>query len=198
MKTLSEILDQTVTRISRDHHSTGCSTSSDDLQRSKKPQDELENDSLGYSKTSDLSKQEMKVDLDDIYGSGKWLRAGDLQGRATVVKIAGYDTTEFKQKDGTQKKQLVLKFEGKEKELGLNWTNAKRCADLCGSRDPEDWIGQNIELYPTEVEAFGETVEAIRIRAPKKQREQVAPKRVPETIPYDDPEDPGIDDDIPF
>lgn len=128
--------------------------------------------------------------LDDVYGSGEWLKAADLQGRQCVVKIEKISTTTFEDKrNKTTKQQVVLHFEGKEKKLGLNWTNAKKVADITGSRNTEDWVGYSIMLYPTEVEAFGETTEAIRIRAvPNAQRPAPAP------VIHDDP----AKDDIPW
>lgn len=130
------------------------------------------------------------MNLDDVYGSGEWLKAADLGGRQVVVKIEKISTTTFEDKrNKTTKQQVVLHFEGKEKKLGLNWTNAKKVADITGSRNTEDWVGYSIMLYPTEVEAFGETTEAIRIRAvPNAQRPAPAP------VVHDDP----VDDDIPF
>ncbi len=104
--------------------------------------------------------------IDDVYGEGEWLKAADLDGRQVVVKITSTSMTVFDDKrSGEKKKQIVLHFEGKKKKLGLNLTNAKKVASICESKNTDDWIGHSIMLYPTEVEAFGETTEAIRIRA---------------------------------
>lgn len=126
--------------------------------------------------------------LDDVYGSGEWLKAADLHGREVIVKISKVGTTTFKDsRTKEEKHQVVLHFEGKDKAFGLNWTNAKRVADLTGSRDTDDWIGHTITLYPTEVEAFGETVEAIRIKAARRKDAPPPPPVVND-----------LDDDIPF
>lgn len=128
--------------------------------------------------------------LDDVY-EGKWLKAEHLDEQPRLVTIAKVGDTEFQQKDGTKKRQIVLTFAEYDKPFGLNWTNAKKCAEICDSRDTDDWLGKKVVIYPTEVESFGETVEAIRMRAPKIQK-KVAPVE-------EDPRD--LDDeleDIPF
>jgi len=143
-----------------------------------------------FTTASSRHSSEGTMNLDDVYGSGEWLKAADLQGRQCVVKIEKISTTTFEDKrNKTTKQQVVLHFEGKEKKLGLNWTNAKKVADITGSRNTEDWVGYSIMLYPTEVEAFGETTEAIRIRAVPN-----AQKPAPLPVVHDDP----VDDDVPF
>ena len=45
-----------------------------------------------------------------------------------------------------------------------NATNAKTITKVIGSLYIEDWQGSKIQLYSAEVSAFGETVDALRVR----------------------------------
>lgn len=98
------------------------------------------------------------ANVDDIYPS-KWMRAADLRGSSHQVAIQDVDT-------GTigEKQQLILELRGGWKPLGLNKTNAQAIADVFGS-DTDDWIGQEVVLFPTRVDFQGKMVDAIRVDA---------------------------------
>lgn len=102
--------------------------------------------------------------LNDIYGSNsQWLKAEDLQGAKPVVTIA---TAEVKENtyNGETKKQIVLTFEGKDKQLGLNFTNASRIVELLGTENYDEWVGASIKLFTDKTTlADGRTVPCIRI-----------------------------------
>ncbi len=98
------------------------------------------------------------MNVDDIYSSGKSLKAEDLKGRAHKLKISEVETAKF---DNGMK--LVLKFDGKEKGLVLNKTNAKVVAKYYG-KDTLGWVGKQIEIFPTETEFNGSLVDCIRVR----------------------------------
>lgn len=146
-------------------------------------------------------------DINDIYQSNsQWLRASDLQGTKPVVTIEGVEMSEFKERNGTTKQQIVLRFVGKDKKLGLNLTNARRIADLIGSGNTDDWVGYSIKLYSEKVEFNGQMVDAIRIfpdlpeqngRQAQAASAQFAPPQ--HTGPnVNVPPTPKADDDIPF
>jgi len=63
------------------------------------------------------------------------------------------------------------------KPMVLNVTNSKTIAKLTGSPLIEDWAGQKIQIFVDKVKAFGDIVEALRIRAtaPKVQSATVPP-----------------------
>jgi hypothetical protein len=82
----------------------------------------------------------------------------------------------------------VLYFQGKEKGLVLNKTNASKIAQLLGSKDTDDWTGCQIRLYATEAEFGGETFEAIRIKAAGAPAPKPKPQPEPEFV--DDSEVP--------
>ncbi len=102
--------------------------------------------------------------LSDIYGSNsQWLKAEDLQGAKPIVVIESAEVKENTY-NGEVKKQIVLTFEGKEKQLGLNFTNASQIADLTGTQDIDEWIGVAIKLYQTTTTmGDGRKVPCIRI-----------------------------------
>jgi len=98
--------------------------------------------------------------MNDVFPT-KYLQASDLDGADVPVTITGCEIEEMG-KD--KERKPVLSFKGTEKKLVLNKTNWSVIAKVLGTDETDDWIGQRITLYPTEVESFGETVMAIRVR----------------------------------
>ena len=66
--------------------------------------------------------------------------------------------------DGTQTQCVVAKIKGAKKPMILNKTNMKIIAKLVGSNYVEDWAGHSIIIYAAKVKAFGELVEALRVK----------------------------------
>lgn len=67
--------------------------------------------------------------------------------------------------DGKKENCSVMHFcEKGVKPMILNVTNSKTIAKLYGTPYVEDWAGKKITIYSAEVKAFGELVEALRIR----------------------------------
>ena len=60
---------------------------------------------------------------------------------------------------------LVVSFAENEKPLICNVTNAKSISKVAGSSFIEEWIGTKIELFVAQVSAFGDTVEAVRVKS---------------------------------
>lgn len=102
--------------------------------------------------------------LNDIYeSSSKYLKAADLQGRKPVVEIESAEVKENTY-NGETKKQIVLTFVGKDKLLGLNFTNASRIAQLIGTEDFREWPGWCIRLYTDQTKLqTGQTVDCVRV-----------------------------------
>lgn len=102
--------------------------------------------------------------LNDIYEStSSWLKAADLRGAKPVVEI---ETAEVRENtyNGETKKQIVLTFVGKDKQLGLNFTNAQRISQLIGTEDFTQWVGYRIKLYTDQTKLqSGQTVDCIRV-----------------------------------
>jgi hypothetical protein len=90
---------------------------------------------------------------------GSW----DLGGHDVTVKIIKVQAGELTAQGGRKSKKPLCWFEGKEKGLVLNKTNAKTVAAMYGPIT-EQWIGKQITLYPTQTQMGVETVDCIRIR----------------------------------
>jgi hypothetical protein len=67
---------------------------------------------------------------------------------------------------------------GPEKKLVLNKTNAKAISRLYG-HETDDWKGKRITLFPTQCEAFGETVDCVRVMASAPQSQAKPASREP-------------------
>lgn len=86
-------------------------------------------------------------------------------GKDVVVVIESCKQGTVKNKEKSERKPVLYFSNVKDRSKGLvlNATNAKRLIKLYG-RHVEKWAGKPIALFVTEVDAFGETVDAIRIR----------------------------------
>lgn len=118
--------------------------------------------------------------LNQVFG-GDYLKADDLQGRSVPVIIASVDVKDFD--DG---KKLIIAFEGKDKTLVCNRTNASILEELFGSSDTDDWIGKRAVLITKKVEFQGKLVPAIRfdLEAGKPARPAAAPEESDSEIPF--------------
>lgn len=99
------------------------------------------------------------MNIDQAFPS-KYLKAPDLQNKAVRLKI---DRIEWETL-GTDRK-LILYFQGTDRGLVLNKTNANRITFMHG-KETDHWAGKEIELYPDMVDFQGRVVEAIRVRPP--------------------------------
>ena len=95
--------------------------------------------------------------LNDMFPS-KFLRASDLDGD-TIVTIKSLIKEEFQDGD----KYVMYFFERGVKPWPLNKTNGKTIAGMYGDK-VDDWRGNPITLYSTEIDFRGEPTEAIRVR----------------------------------
>lgn len=78
-----------------------------------------------------------------------------------VVKITAVNREELKNAEKNQ--GLVLQLEG-QKPMIVNSVNAKAITKVAGTPFVEDWIGLYITLYVVKIRAFGESMEALRVR----------------------------------
>ena len=80
--------------------------------------------------------------------------------------------------DGKKEECIVAHFkENNTKPMVLNATNCKTIRKVLGTPFIEEWAGQQIQIFSTEVKAFGEMVDALRIRPQKPS------KNLPELTP---------------
>lgn len=98
---------------------------------------------------------------DDIFPS-KYLKAADLPEEGSQTFTIEKVTVEEIGKD--KERKPVVHFNETEKAMVCNKTNWNTIARVTGSDDSDDWRGKKISLGRAEVEAFGEMVEAIRVR----------------------------------
>jgi hypothetical protein len=123
-----------------------------------------------------------------------YLKASDLKGGQPVVTI---DRIEFEPVGQKKEMKPVIYFDGKDKGLVLNKTNARNIINLTGSEETDDWAGFSVRLYATHVEFQGESVEAIRIKAAPANGAAPAARRRP-VEPAQAPASDIDDSDIPF
>jgi hypothetical protein len=117
--------------------------------------------------------------FDDIYGS-KYFGVTDLKDGEPRFKIGKVEIAQLREKNGTTKRKYLVLFEGVEKGLVINKTNARKLAETYGKQSSK-WIGQIVQLYAEDT-SFGKGV-------------RVRPLRKPAVAAQPDPEP---DDVIPF
>ena len=99
------------------------------------------------------------MNINDVYqSSSNFLKAEDLKGRRVDVVISKAETQEI---GGVNK--IVLSFDGKEKQLVCNITNARIIASLFESSETGDWLGREITLRPDKTNFQGDLVDCIRV-----------------------------------
>src|SRR5437016_5609327 len=117
------------------------------------------------------------MQLTDIFPSN-YIKAADLKKREIPVVIQSAEV----EKIGDERK-LVLHFQGKDKGMICNKTNANRIAYLYGE-ETDGWVGKEIVLYPDLVDFQGKTVEAIRVRGPKNAKPPTGSDAMDDEIPF--------------
>lgn len=96
----------------------------------------------------------------------EFLGSWDLEGRKSIqIRIKEVVKGEIKTDKKTDKRPIAT-FYKTNKKMALNATNCKVLDKLFGP-EIEDWAGKWIELFVAQVDAFGDTVDAIRIRNKK-------------------------------
>lgn len=99
------------------------------------------------------------MNINDVYqSSSNYLKAEDLKNRRVDVTINEAVTEKVGEQD-----KIVLSFDGKEKKLVLNITNARMIASLLNSTDTGDWIGKEITLRPDKTTFNGDLVDCLRV-----------------------------------
>ena len=88
-------------------------------------------------------------------------------GEEKAVTISTVGQEPVRNPEGETENLIVAHFEQPEKPLILNKTNCKTIEKLSGTPDIEKWPGVGILLCVQRVKAFGELVEAVRVRPVK-------------------------------
>ena len=99
------------------------------------------------------------------YFDDKYIGAWDLEGKPDGVALVIKDVKVEVMQDptGGKSKKPVVYFEKATKGMVLNKTNARTIAKLHGN-DTDEWTGKTVTLYATTCDAFGETVDCVRIK----------------------------------
>jgi len=115
----------------------------------------------------------------------EFLAAEDLGGKDYDVTIESVQAESLRTTDGAADK-FTIRFKGARKRLVLNKTNAKLIAAATGQPEARKWPGKRITLYPTNCQAFGETVTCIRVRetAPRQAAPEVTETSEPPKPDY--------------
>lgn len=85
------------------------------------------------------------------------------EGEERTVTIKGVKREVIVGSQGKKEEAMVMYLED-EKPMVLNKTNAKMIEKVLGTGHIEKWAGRSVILYATPVSAFGDTVEALRVR----------------------------------
>ncbi len=103
------------------------------------------------------------MDINNVFpSSSNFLRKEDLPKPAKVT-ISGVELMEFEQ-DGKTQRKLVINFDGKDKALACNKTNARTIGSM-HTDDTDNWIGKDITLYcDPNVEMAGQRIGGIRVQ----------------------------------
>jgi len=135
----------------------------------------------------------MAKSIDDVF-TGRYLKAADLGEKTPIVTIKN-----VKLENIEDEAKLIVFFERVPRGLVLNKTNANAIADICGTRNYDDWNGYQIKLIKVKVDFQGKRVDAIRVEPAPKTKANGKPKPDVEAFPDDDePTATPKDDDIPF
>lgn len=135
------------------------------------------------------------MDMNTAFPS-EFLRAADLQGREFTVPI---DRVEMVSVVRDEPDKPVLYFQGAEKGLVMNKTNATTLIDRFGP-ESNDWTGQRVTVFPTETDYQGKRVACVRLRIPlERPKVELAPEE-PAELPGTPrrPTAAMADDDTPF
>ena len=85
-------------------------------------------------------------------------------GQELTLTIEKVVKEQVKSADGTNE-CIVAYFKGAKKGMILNKTNCKIISKRLDSPYIEQWVGKSITIYAAKVRAFGELVEALRVKA---------------------------------
>ncbi|MDB4522245.1 hypothetical protein N9100_02400 [Gammaproteobacteria bacterium] len=100
------------------------------------------------------------MNINEAY-PGRFIKAVDLKGQFKVINITSVAIEEV----GKGEMKPVLHWTGSEQGFVLNKTNSMMIASFLGN-ETTDWVGKEIELYPTRTQMGADIVDCIRVREP--------------------------------
>lgn len=99
---------------------------------------------------------------------------GSANGKELTVVIQQVKREQVVGADGKKEECTVCYLHG-QKPMILNATNQKTMTKIFKSPYIEDWSGKRMTLYVAKVKAFGDTVDALRVRDKAPELEQFTP-----------------------
>lgn len=87
-------------------------------------------------------------------------------GQELKLTIEKVQKEQVKTAEGTQE-CIVAYFKGGQKGMIINKTNAKIITKVLDTPYIEQWAGKSIIIYAAKIRAFGEMVEALRVKNQK-------------------------------
>lgn len=95
----------------------------------------------------------------------------DTNGKYTeqFVTITKVELKRVKGLNNKEEDCITCWFKQYPKPMILNATNCKQLVKLTGSEFIENWVGKSVTLYVSKVRAFGENVDALRIKEARNQ-----------------------------
>jgi hypothetical protein len=101
------------------------------------------------------------------YSDGQFLKKEDVNP-PQVWTITDVKEQTVTSPGKESKNKLVLFFDGTKKGLVLNISQGDALLDMTGHEDPEEWIGQRVELFVDDnVTYAGKRVGGVRLRKPQ-------------------------------
>lgn len=87
------------------------------------------------------------------------------QGEERIVTIKDVKREMVSGPDGKKEECTVIHFEENYKPMILNATNSKAITKLAETPYIEQWVGKSFKLVVVKIKAFGEFVDALRIKS---------------------------------
>jgi hypothetical protein len=93
-----------------------------------------------------MKEARMGLDYDQLF-PGRFLKAGEFQGKDVTLTINEIRLEELPQDRGGNRIRGIIGFKETKKELVLNRTNGECLKGMWG-RDTANWLGKRVTLYP--------------------------------------------------
>jgi hypothetical protein len=100
------------------------------------------------------------VDFDQLF-PGRFLKAGEFEGKEVTLTISAVDLEDLPSDKGGDRKRGVISFAQTPKKLVLNRTNGEAFKAMFG-REVQSWVGKRVTLYPAVWNSEGEL--AVRVK----------------------------------
>jgi len=83
---------------------------------------------------------------------GRFIKAGEFDGKPVTLTIASVDSQDLEKEDGTSKNEAIVSFRekghgGRQLQWVMNKTNDQAISAMFGDEDA-NWTGKRVTLYP--------------------------------------------------